>query len=123
MLETISGIIASGALSIGYILTSLFPFLPDSLATKPEQLMLIIGFAGQGLFAMRFIIQWLKSEGEGRSVIPLAFWYFSIGGGLVLFLYALWRQDPVIICGQGLGLFIYLRNLFLIFKERNSDKA
>ena len=123
MLETISGIIASGALSIGYLLTSLFPFLPDSLATKPEQLMLIIGFAGQGLFAMRFIIQWLKSEGEGRSVIPLAFWYFSIGGGLVLFLYALWRQDPVIICGQGLGLFIYLRNLFLIFNERRGDNA
>ena len=123
MLETISGIIASGALSIGYLLTSLFPFLPESLVTKPEQLMLIIGFAGQGLFAMRFIIQWLKSEGEGRSVIPLAFWYFSIGGGLVLFLYALWRQDPVIICGQGLGLFIYLRNLFLIFKEQRGDNA
>ena len=123
MLETISGIIASGALSIGYLLTSLFPFLPESLATKPEQLMLIIGFAGQGLFAMRFIIQWLKSEGEGRSVIPLAFWHFSIGGGLVLFLYALWRQDPVIICGQGLGLFIYLRNLFLIFKEQRGDNA
>jgi lipid-A-disaccharide synthase-like uncharacterized protein len=123
MLETISGIIASGALSIGYLLTSLFPFLPESLATKPEQLMLVIGFAGQGLFAMRFIIQWLKSEGEGRSVIPLAFWYFSIGGGLVLFLYALWRQDPVIICGQGLGLFIYLRNLFLIFKEQRGDNA
>ena len=123
MLETISGIIASGALSIGYLLTILFPFLPESLATKPEQLMLIIGFAGQGLFAMRFIIQWLKSEGEGKSVIPLAFWYFSIGGGLVLFLYALWRQDPVIICGQGLGLFIYLRNLFLIFKEQRGDNA
>ena len=123
MLETISGIIASGALSIGYLLTSLFPFLPESLATKPEQLMLIIGFAGQGLFAMRFIIQWPKSEGEGKSVIPLAFWYFSIGGGLVLFLYALWRQDPVIICGQGLGLFIYLRNLFLIFKEQRGDNA
>ncbi|MGB1182002.1 MAG: lipid-A-disaccharide synthase N-terminal domain-containing protein [Candidatus Puniceispirillaceae bacterium] len=123
MLETISGIIGGGALFAGQLLLGLFPFLPASLATKPEQLMIIIGFAGQGLFAMRFIIQWLKSEGEGRSVIPLAFWYFSIGGGLVLFLYALWRQDPVIICGQGLGLFIYLRNLFLIFKERNSDKA
>ena len=123
MLETISGIIGGGALFAGQLLLGLFPFLPASLATKPEQLMIIIGFAGQGLFAMRFIIQWLKSEGEGRSVIPLAFWYFSIGGGLVLFLYALWRQDPVIICGQGLGLFIYLRNLFLIFKERNSDKV
>ena len=85
--------------------------------------MVTIGFAGQGLFAMRFIVQWLTSESQGRSVIPIAFWYFSIGGGLVLFLYALWRQDPVIICGQGLGLFIYLRNLFLIFKERNSNKA
>ena len=118
MLDTLSGIIGGAALLLGRLLTSIFPFLPSSLATEPEQLMLIIGFAGQGLFAMRFIIQWLKSEGEGRSVIPLAFWYFSIGGGLVLFLYALWRQDPVIICGQGLGLFIYLRNLFLIFKEK-----
>ena len=97
------------------------PFLPESLATHPEQLMITIGFGGQGLFAMRFIIQWLKSEGEGRSVIPLAFWYFSIGGGLVLFLYALWRKDPVIICGQGLGLFIYLRNLYLIYRERQQS--
>ena len=120
MLDAISAMIGAVALFIGQILLSLFPFLPASIGTNPEQLMLIIGFAGQGLFAMRFIIQWLKSEGEGRSVIPLAFWYFSIGGGLVLFLYALWRQDPVIICGQGLGLFIYLRNLFLIFKERRS---
>jgi lipid-A-disaccharide synthase-like uncharacterized protein len=119
MLETISGIIASGALSIGYLLTSLFPFLPESLATKPEQLMLIIGFAGQGLFAMRFIIQWLKSEGEGRSVIPLAFWYFSIGGGLVLFLYALWRQDPVIICGQGAWT-IYLSSQPVSYFQRTA---
>ncbi len=123
MLDAISAMIGAVALFIGQILLSLFPFLPSSIGTNPEQLMLIIGFAGQGLFAMRFIIQWLKSEGEGRSVIPLAFWYFSIGGGLVLFLYALWRQDPVIICGQGLGLFIYLRNLFLIFKERRSLDA
>ena len=123
MLDSISAMIGAVALFIGQILLSLFPFLPASISTNPEQLMLIIGFAGQGLFAMRFIIQWLKSEGEGRSVIPLAFWYFSIGGGLVLFLYALWRQDPVIICGQGLGLFIYLRNLFLIFKERRSLDA
>ena len=123
MLDAISAMIGAVALFIGQILLSLFSFLPASIGTNPEQLMLIIGFAGQGLFAMRFIIQWLKSEGEGRSVIPLAFWYFSIGGGLVLFLYALWRQDPVIICGQGLGLFIYLRNLFLIFKERRSLDA
>ena len=118
MLDMISFVIGEAALLLGRGLLTLLPFLPASVATQPEQLMIIIGFAGQGLFAMRFIIQWLKSEGEGRSVIPLAFWYFSIGGGLVLFLYALWRKDPVIICGQGLGLFIYLRNLYLIHRER-----
>ena len=118
MLDAISSIIGESALLLGRGLLMILPFLPESLSTHPEQLMIIIGFGGQGLFAMRFIIQWLKSEGEGRSVIPLAFWYFSIGGGLVLFLYALWRKDPVIICGQGLGLFIYLRNLYLIYRER-----
>jgi len=123
MLDMISELIQNGALCIGQGLVTIFPFLPQTLASQPEQLMIIIGFAGQGLFAMRFIIQWLKSEGEGRSVIPLAFWYFSIGGGLVLFLYALWRKDPVIICGQGLGLFIYLRNLYLIFKENRTSQT
>ena len=118
MLDAISSVIAEIALLLGRSLLAILPILPESLATHPEQLMIIIGFGGQGLFAMRFIIQWLKSEGEGRSVIPLAFWYFSIGGGVVLFLYALWRKDPVIICGQGLGLFIYLRNLYLIYRER-----
>ena len=117
MLETISGIIGGGALFAGQLLLGLFPFLPASLATKPEQLMIIIGFAGQGLFAMRFIIQWLSSEKQAKSVIPVAFWYFSIGGGAVLLLYAIWRQDPVIICGQGLGLFIYLRNLYFIRRD------
>ena len=101
-------------------LLAVFPFLPASLVTHPEQIMVTIGFAGQGLFAMRFIVQWLTSEGQGRSVIPIAFWYFSIGGGAVLLLYAIWRQDPVIICGQGLGLLIYLRNLFLIHNSRKA---
>lgn len=103
-------------------LLAVFPFLPSSIVTHPEQIMVTIGFAGQGLFAMRFIVQWLTSEGQGRSVIPIAFWYFSIGGGTVLLLYAVWRQDPVIICGQGLGLFIYLRNLFLIHKSNKRDR-
>ena len=102
-------------------LLAVFPFLPASLVTHPEQIMVTIGFGGQGLFAMRFIVQWLTSEGHGRSVIPIAFWYFSIGGGAVLLLYAIWRQDPVIICGQGLGLFIYLRNLYLIHKSAKRD--
>ena len=117
MLDLISDVIAVTVLSIGSALIGLLPFLPASIGQQPEQLMVIIGFAGQGLFAMRFIIKWLTSEKQARSVIPLAFWYFSIGGGAVLLLYALWRKDPVIICGQGLGLFIYVRNLYLISKS------
>ncbi len=123
MLDTISEVIGFTVLSIGSVLVSIFPFLPDSVAEQPEQLMVVIGFAGQGLFAMRFIIQWLTSEKQARSVIPLAFWYFSIGGGAVLLLYALWRKDPVIICGQGLGLFIYVRNLYLISKSSKGADA
>jgi lipid-A-disaccharide synthase-like uncharacterized protein len=122
MLDGLSSIIATAVLALGSGLITIFPFLPDSIASRPEQLMVIIGFAGQGLFAMRFIIQWLTSEKHARSVIPLAFWYFSIGGGAVLLLYALWRKDPVIICGQGLGLFIYLRNLYLI-KRSSADQT
>ncbi len=117
LLSIISDLIGQGALFLGSLLETLMPFLPDSIATDPGHVMVIIGFSGQGLFAMRFIIQWLKSETQRKSVIPMAFWYFSIGGGLVLLLYALWRKDPVIICGQGLGLFIYLRNLYLIFRN------
>ena len=118
VIASLSAWIESAATMVAMLLLTLFPFLPASLASHPEQLMIIVGFGGQALFAMRFIIQWLRSEGEGRSVIPVAFWYFSIGGGSVLLLYAIWRQDPVIICGQGLGLFIYLRNLFFIKREQ-----
>ena len=121
MLNSLSSFIATAVLAIGSGLVTIFPFLPETIATQPEQLMVIIGFAGQGLFAMRFIIQWLTSEKHARSVIPLAFWYFSIGGGAVLLLYALWRKDPVIICGQGLGLFIYLRNLYLIRRSSSEQ--
>ena len=74
---------------------------------------------GQLLFSARFVVQWLKSEKEKKSVIPTAFWYFSISGGIVLLTYALYKQDPVFILGQALGLFIYLRNLQLIRKEHH----
>lgn len=121
MIAYLSEIIGAAAASFATMLLTLLPFLPQSLAESPEQIMVVVGFAGQGLFAMRFILQWLTSEGQGRSVIPIGFWYFSIGGGAVLLLYAVWRQDPVIICGQGLGLFIYLRNLYLIKAPRAED--
>jgi lipid-A-disaccharide synthase-like uncharacterized protein len=77
-----------------------------------------LGFLAQALFSMRFLVQWIASERAGRSVIPLAFWLFSIGGGVLLFVYSLWRRDPVFIAGQGLGLFIYLRNLYFVMRER-----
>ena len=79
---------------------------------------ILLGYVGQALFAMRFIVQWIASERAGRSVIPVAFWFFSIGGGVLLFVYALYIRDPVFILGQGLGLFVYLRNVYFIFRER-----
>ena len=78
---------------------------------------LVLGFVGQALFSMRFLIQWIYSEKHKRSIIPTAFWYFSLGGGLTLLSYAILRQDPVFILGQGMGLFVYVRNLMLIRKE------
>ena len=78
----------------------------------------LIGFIAQGLFAMRFLVQWIASERAGRSVIPLAFWIFSIGGGLLLLVYALYRKDPVFIAGQAFGVFVYLRNLYFVLRER-----
>lgn len=82
-----------------------------------------IGFAGQALFSARFIVQWVSSERARRSVIPLAFWYFSLGGGLTLLAYAIHREDPVFIVGQGAGLLIYLRNLYLVHRERKSGRV
>src|SRR6202521_5064080 len=78
----------------------------------------LLGYAGQTLFAMRFIVQWVASERVGRSVIPVAFWFFSIGGGGFLFVYCVYIPNPVFIIGQGLGLFVYLRNLYFVFRER-----
>ena len=128
LVQTIAGLsaaIEAVAVAVSTLLVLLLPFLPATLPERPETVMIVVGFGGQLLFAMRFIIQWITSEGARRSVIPVVFWYFSIGGGTVLLLYAIWRQDPVIICGQGLGLFIYARNLFFIYRERNegSDPA
>ncbi len=79
-----------------------------------------LGFLAQGLFSARFLVQWIASERAGRSVIPLGFWLFSVGGGALLLIYALYRKDPVFIAGQALGLFIYFRNLYFIHRERRS---
>ena len=84
--------------------------------TRIEILFLCIGFVGQGLFASRFVIQWIYSE-KGISYIPII-WYLSIFGGLGLLIYAIFRKDPVIILGQMFGIFVYLRNLILIYRRR-----
>jgi lipid-A-disaccharide synthase-like uncharacterized protein len=110
------------AFGVNDILIYLIPFLERYLDNHPETIMIVIGFGGQALFATRFIIQWLSSENAGRSVIPVAFWYFSITGGLVLLTYAIWRQDPVIIAGQSVGVFIYARNLYFISKEKKQNQ-
>lgn len=83
----------------------------------------LLGFAGQALFSARFIVQWLYSERQRRSVIPLAFWYLSLGGGVLLLAYALHRRDPVFIVGQSAGLFVYLRNLLLLRRGRSGDAS
>lgn len=77
-----------------------------------------LGFFAQGLFSLRFLVQWIASERAGRSVVPLAFWYLSIAGSTLLLLYAIHRMDPVFILGQSAGIFIYSRNLYLIYKNR-----
>ncbi len=121
IIASMSSAIEQAAIAIAWVLITVFPFLPETLPEHPESLMIVVGFGGQFLFAMRFIIQWITSEGVKRSVIPVVFWYFSIGGGSVLLLYAIWRQDPVIIAGQGLGLFIYFRNLIFIHREKKDQ--
>jgi lipid-A-disaccharide synthase-like uncharacterized protein len=73
---------------------------------------------GQALFSARFIVQWLASERVRRSIVPRAFWYFSLAGGATLLAYAIHKRDPVFIAGQGLGLFVYLRNIYLIHSGR-----
>ena len=85
-----------------------------------EQLWVGIGLFGQALFFMRFLVQWIASERERKSVIPIAFWYFSIGGAAILLVYSIYRLDPVFILGQAGGFFIYARNLYLVRRERAS---
>ena len=80
-----------------------------------------IGFLAQVLFGSRFIVQWFTSEKAGESVIPVAFWWLSLSGGALMFAYAIYRWDPVFMMGQGLGLFVYVRNLMLIRRSANRE--
>jgi lipid-A-disaccharide synthase-like uncharacterized protein len=87
-----------------------------------ENGLLILGFVAQGLFAARFIVQWIASERAKQSVVPIAFWFLSLAGGGLLVIYASLRKDPVFILGQASGLIIYIRNLYLIYKARPNNR-
>lgn len=78
----------------------------------------LVGFVGQFVFFLRFLIQWWTSEKKQRTVVPESFWYFSVGGGLITLVYAIHIEDPVFMLAQSLGLAIYLRNIWLIHKRR-----
>ena len=95
----------------------------ESLAALPtiEKIWLGVGFAGQLCFGSRFLVQWIASEKRNRSHMPIAFWYLSLGGAVLLLTYAIYRKDPVFIIGQSVGGLIYARNLVLISRRRSAE--
>jgi lipid-A-disaccharide synthase-like uncharacterized protein len=92
-----------------------------SAISVTELVWLAFGFAAQAMFFMRFVLQWIASERVKRSIVPETFWYFSFAGGLMLFIYAVHRADPVIMLGQLMGLFIYSRNIYLIWLHKKTS--
>ena len=94
-------------------MTNLLNYLHDVFVAQFDA-WVVLGFIAQGFFTMRFVVQWIASERARKSVMPVAFWFFSIGGGALLLVYALYRRDPVFIAGQALGLLVYLRNVYFI---------
>ncbi len=83
----------------------------------------IIGFVGQGVFTARFLVQWVASEKKRDSVVPVAFWWLSLVGGLNLLIYAIHREDPVFIVGQSMGMVVYVRNLMLVSRRKRRVRA
>ncbi|MFO1201500.1 MAG: lipid-A-disaccharide synthase N-terminal domain-containing protein [Tabrizicola sp.] len=88
--------------------------------TQTELAWVIFGFCAQLMFTARFLLQWIASERAKTSVMPVAFWYFSLAGGVMLLAYALYRKDPVFVLGQALGVVIYSRNLWLIHASKQA---
>jgi len=94
-------------------MSELFNYLHDVFVSRFDT-WVALGFVAQGMFTMRFVVQWIASERARASVIPVAFWFFSVAGGVLLLAYALYRRDPVFIAGQAFGLVVYFRNLYFI---------
>ena len=97
-------------------------YLHDVFVAK-FQWWVLLGYIAQVMFTMRFVVQWVASERAGKMVMPIAFWFFSIGGGVLLLVYALYRRDPVFIAGQALGLVVYFRNLYFIIVNGRQASA
>jgi lipid-A-disaccharide synthase-like uncharacterized protein len=104
------------------LLPALAAYLHDVFVIKFDG-WVVLGLVAQAFFTMRFIVQWIASERARKSVVPVAFWFFSIGGGSLLLVYALYRRDPVFIAGQALGLVVYLRNLYFIILTGRQSSA
>ena len=86
--------------------------------TTTELIWLGVGFTAQLMFSLRFLVQWIHSERARQSIVPEVFWYFSFVGGFMLLIYAIHRMDPVFILGQGMGLIIYSRNIYFIWRSK-----
>jgi lipid-A-disaccharide synthase-like uncharacterized protein len=104
------------------MLNSLAAYLHDVFVIRFNA-WVVLGFVAQGFFTMRFLVQWIASERARKSVIPVAFWFFSIGGGILLLAYALYRRDPVFIAGQAFGLLVYIRNLYFVILTGRQSPA
>jgi len=102
--------------------TDLGDFFRETFVDKFD-FWLVFGLFAQLMFAGRFIVQWISSERAGRSVVPFAFWVFSMGGGLMTLLYGIVKREPVIIFGQGLATLIYIRNIMLIYREHAQKQS
>jgi lipid-A-disaccharide synthase-like uncharacterized protein len=84
----------------------------------PDLVWKLVGFGGQALFGSRFLVQWIATERRRRSVVPTAFWYLSLCGGLTLLSYAISIKDPVFITGQSFGVLVYSRNLWFVHRRK-----
>uniref|UniRef100_Q07N20 Lipid A biosynthesis domain protein n=1 Tax=Rhodopseudomonas palustris (strain BisA53) TaxID=316055 RepID=Q07N20_RHOP5 len=99
--------------------SDLHEYLYDVFVAKFD-FWLAFGLVAQLLFTARFLVQWISSERAGQSVVPMAFWFFSMGGGLMTLIYGIVKREPVIILGQSMATLIYIRNIMLIVKNRAS---
>jgi lipid-A-disaccharide synthase-like uncharacterized protein len=104
-------------------MTSAVAFMRWWTTTPTRELVWIaLGLLAQFLFSMRFVVQWLATEKARASIVPETFWYFSLGGGIMLLAYAIYRMDPVFILGQAAGLGIYARNIHFIWLAKQESR-